>query len=224
MRATAGVLSLLVFAGLVPEPQEPRPATRPSETRPATQPATDQRLRDLEALVRTLEADSGARLARTEENATLLRTEIETLRTAATRAAEEARSRSFPIGTIVAVLSDPVAIPDGWALCDGTAGTPDLEDGRFLMGVGARDIGIYGGSATIPEDGGYPGGETGGRIDREDESWELRPRDIENAPYRPNPHWVRVGHVHPVPGVPPHDHGGDNRPPFLGVRFIMRVR
>ena len=39
----------------------------------------------------------------------------------------------LPAGTIVAFNS--ATAPAGWALCDGTNGTPDLR-GRFIMGVG----------------------------------------------------------------------------------------
>lgn len=40
-----------------------------------------------------------------------------------------------PRGTIVAWYSSSGPVPAGWALCDGTSGTPDLRN-RFLMGVG----------------------------------------------------------------------------------------
>ena len=38
----------------------------------------------------------------------------------------------LPIGTIVAYSGDVSYIPDGWHLCDGTGGTPDLRN-QFLM-------------------------------------------------------------------------------------------
>jgi hypothetical protein len=44
----------------------------------------------------------------------------------------------IPRGTIVAWYSPNGPIPQGWALCDGTAGNPDLRD-RFIMGTGAYD-------------------------------------------------------------------------------------
>lgn len=41
------------------------------------------------------------------------------------------------------------AIPDGWALCDGTNGTPDLRD-RFVIGAGSTyALNATGGSATF---------------------------------------------------------------------------
>ena len=53
-----------------------------------------------------------------------------------------------PPGTIVMWSGSLVEIPDGWALCDGTNGTPDLRD-RFILSVSAgEDPGGTGGSHT----------------------------------------------------------------------------
>jgi len=41
-----------------------------------------------------------------------------------------------PIGTITLWSGALVDIPLGWALCDGTNGTPDLTD-RFIVGAGS---------------------------------------------------------------------------------------
>lgn len=41
---------------------------------------------------------------------------------------------SFPKGTILAYTGDLAKIPKGWVLCDGTDGTPNLLDNRFLEG------------------------------------------------------------------------------------------
>lgn len=40
-----------------------------------------------------------------------------------------------PSGVIVMWSGTLASIPTGWALCDGTSGTPDLRD-RFLVGAG----------------------------------------------------------------------------------------
>ena len=58
-------------------------------------------------------------------------------------------SDSIPAGVIV-MWSGPISsIPDGWALCDGTNGTPDLSD-RFVLGVSSasENPGGIGGSHT----------------------------------------------------------------------------
>ena len=54
----------------------------------------------------------------------------------------------IPPGTIVMWSGSLSEIPDGWALCDGTNGTPDLTD-RFILSVSAsEDPGETGGSHT----------------------------------------------------------------------------
>ena len=55
----------------------------------------------------------------------------------------------LPSGVIV-MWSGPIdSIPDGWALCDGTNGTPDLTD-KFIKSVpnGSTDPGATGGAST----------------------------------------------------------------------------
>lgn len=53
-----------------------------------------------------------------------------------------------PSGVIVMWSGAKNAIPSGWALCDGTKGTPDLRD-RFVLGAGGRySVGAKGGEET----------------------------------------------------------------------------
>lgn len=42
---------------------------------------------------------------------------------------------TVPIGIITAWSGAIVDIPDGWVLCDGNSGTPDLRN-RFVVGAG----------------------------------------------------------------------------------------
>jgi microcystin-dependent protein len=52
-----------------------------------------------------------------------------------------------PIGGIIMWSGTIVNIPTGWALCDGTNGTPNLQD-RFVVGAGSGyAVGATGGSA-----------------------------------------------------------------------------
>lgn len=54
---------------------------------------------------------------------------------------------AFPRGVIIPWYAKSGAFPQGWAICDGANGTPDLR-GRFLYGVGnMNDVGGNGGSA-----------------------------------------------------------------------------
>ena len=54
---------------------------------------------------------------------------------------------ALPAGVIVMWSGALDAIPAGWALCDGSEGTPDLSN-RFILGAGTADkyIGSTGGS------------------------------------------------------------------------------
>ncbi|MFN0086711.1 MAG: LamG-like jellyroll fold domain-containing protein [Blastocatellia bacterium] len=55
----------------------------------------------------------------------------------------------IPVGTIVLWSGQIDRIPDGWALCDGQNGTPDLRD-RFIVGAGAGyGVSVTGGANTV---------------------------------------------------------------------------
>jgi microcystin-dependent protein len=54
----------------------------------------------------------------------------------------------IPTGLISLWYGSVATIPTGWALCNGTNGTPDLRD-RFVVGAGASyAVGATGGSAN----------------------------------------------------------------------------
>lgn len=56
------------------------------------------------------------------------------------------RLAALPPGSIIIWTSKD--IPNGWAICDGTNGTPDMRD-KFIVGASnTRDINVIGGSAT----------------------------------------------------------------------------
>ncbi len=56
---------------------------------------------------------------------------------------------SIPIGGIILWSGSIASIPTGWALCDGTSGTPNLRD-RFVVGAGSTyAVGGTGGAATV---------------------------------------------------------------------------
>lgn len=58
-----------------------------------------------------------------------------------------------PLGTIVMWSGIVASIPESWALCDGTNGTPDLRN-RFIIGAGgAYAPGAVGGSTTATGSG-----------------------------------------------------------------------
>jgi microcystin-dependent protein len=56
---------------------------------------------------------------------------------------------ALPSGVIVMWSGATTAVPSGWALCDGTNGTPNLRD-RFIVGAGSTyAVGSTGGSASV---------------------------------------------------------------------------
>lgn len=56
---------------------------------------------------------------------------------------------SFPSGGIIIWSGASNNIPDGWALCDGTNGTPDLR-GRFVLGESeTHAVGSTGGEEEV---------------------------------------------------------------------------
>lgn len=55
---------------------------------------------------------------------------------------------SLPSGLIAIWKGSISTIPDGWVLCDGQNGTPDLRD-KFVLGAGnSYDVGSTGGEET----------------------------------------------------------------------------
>ena len=116
-----------------------------------------------------------------------------------------------PSGVVVMWSGSIGSIPSGWALCDGTNGTPDLRN-RFIVGAGSSyGIGNTGGEAfhtlTIAEmpshtheesgHGGWPGCACGGD---------------------PVGHYKQV-QTGPAGGNQPHE----NRPPYYALAYIMRL-
>lgn len=68
-------------------------------------------------------------------------------------------SRIAPAGMITAWYGALAAIPTGWALCDGTNGTPDLRD-RFILGAGGTYAPGDAGGAAGHDHGGSTAGHT----------------------------------------------------------------
>ena len=60
-----------------------------------------------------------------------------------------AATSDMPVGTVISWFGNISYIPDGWLLCDGSKGTPDLRN-RFITGAGdIYAIGDIGGEASV---------------------------------------------------------------------------
>lgn len=70
-------------------------------------------------------------------------------------ATQSALNAPFSPGMIMLWAGTLLTIPSGWALCDGTNGTPNLRD-KFVVGAGTSyAVGANGGSTTSTAAGGH---------------------------------------------------------------------
>ncbi|MBR6023251.1 MAG: hypothetical protein IK066_12630 [Kiritimatiellae bacterium] len=127
-----------------------------------------------------------------------------------------------PVGSIV-MWEDSQNIPEGWALCDGQDGRPDLRN-RFTVGVGGSEnysLGQTGGSNAValtvkqipPHTHSYT--TAGNREFNLYCNWEK------------SDWWKSSRHGKPQQGsTDPAGNGleHENRPPFYALCFIIRVR
>jgi microcystin-dependent protein len=114
-----------------------------------------------------------------------------------------------PSGGIIMWSGSVSNIPNGWTLCDGTDGTPDLQD-RFVVGAGSQ----------------YTVGETGGEEEHQLTVDEMPSHNHNaNSTSSTNNFDVSGGDVLGVGGSD--DVGGDqpheNRPPYYSLAYIMKL-
>lgn len=75
---------------------------------------------------------------------------------------EQITEAAFVVGQVIMWFGTLGAIPDGWALCNGSGGTPDLRD-RFVVGAGTTyALGATGGSDTTSSSGAHTHATTSG--------------------------------------------------------------
>jgi len=110
----------------------------------------------------------------------------------------------IPAGGIIMWSGSIANTPAGWALCDGTNGTPDLRD-RFVVGASAtKAVGAVGGSATHNHTA-----TTGGASD---------PRWVDDNSGGDD-HWVSgSNHTHAIT-----TNAASNLPPYYALAFIMKT-
>ena len=123
---------------------------------------------------------------------------------------------TIPVGGIVAWWQED--IPDGWVLCDGNNGTPDLR-GWFVVGANDDDsLWNTGGAASVtltekqipPHTHGYvfPSGEGQGSVLGTDDDGHIWRHEKTDA----------------VTGSEGGGQAHENRPPYLALYYIMRAR
>jgi len=118
----------------------------------------------------------------------------------------------IPAGVIVMWSGSVVSIPDGWHLCNGTNGTPDLRN-RFIVGAGSSyNPGNTGGEnthkLTIAELPSHSHSEVR-------ESFTRGAQGV--APgFMSNPTTVQTG-------IEGGDQPHENRPPYYALCYIMKI-
>lgn len=155
---------------------------------------------------------------------------------------------TIPIGGIIMWSGAIAEIPTGWALCDGTNGTPNLLD-RFIVGAGSGyAVAATGGSnsvtlgtTNIPSHSHgvsnfsnpgnhYHGPSIEAGLDNTGNGQPLRALYQDGPPFAGQV-WDLGGggHIHTFDIDPAFGNGGggtdahENRPPYYALAFIMRT-
>jgi len=122
----------------------------------------------------------------------------------------------LPRGIVVAWSHIPISAPEGWAICDGTLGTPDLRD-RFILGGGSHQAFTTGGTETetltiaqMPSHNHM--------INTAIESGYTNANMVDNY-YTKYPSGPRGDVIQPAGGSQPHN----NMPPYYVLWYIMKL-
>ena len=127
-----------------------------------------------------------------------------------------AQDGEIPVGLVCMWSGSTTDIPTGWALCNGSNGTPDLR-GRFVVGAGSSySVGATGGvaSVTLTEE----------QIPSHNHELTIRPSGVNVSTSIPQSKGgVNVAgavvETTTVGGGKSHE----NRPPYYALCYIMKI-
>lgn len=133
----------------------------------------------------------------------------------------------MPVGTILPYVGELADIPRGWALCDGSNGTPDMRD-LFIVGAG-KNYELYntGGKNEVElnEDqlpAHYHNLYTSGQLaaNRNGSVWGIEYEGWTLVEENTGRRCGRTGYSGNTSGKTiPHE----NRPPYIAVYYIIRI-
>jgi microcystin-dependent protein len=131
---------------------------------------------------------------------------------------------TFPVGGIIMWSGTVAAIPTGWALCDGTNGTPNLT-GKFVVHAdadsgGTYDVGDTGGADSVTLTTSQIPSHTHSYTDSYVLQSALVPGidiDYNSNTYNPN------GSLSKTTGSAGSGGSHENRPPYYALAYIMKT-
>jgi microcystin-dependent protein len=140
---------------------------------------------------------------------------------------------TIPIGGIIMWSGSIASIPTGWALCNGSSGTPDLRS-RFIVGATSdASTGVTFNADTGAVSGAYAPGNTGGETAHQLTTAEMPSHSHQLSRYSGNNNVnsqsgrYALATTNDIGPDSTNSTGADdyheNRPPYYALAFIMRT-
>jgi len=134
---------------------------------------------------------------------------------------------TIPVGGIIMWSGSIASIPSGWALCNGSSGTPDLRS-RFVVGATSdASSGVTFNADTGAVSGAYAPGNTGGETAHQLTTAEMpsHNHDVYNQIGGAGSSVGGTGSAtnNNTTGSRGGDDYHENRPPYYALAFIMRT-
>ena len=151
-------------------------------------------------------------------------------------AAQLAVGAVIPTGGIIMWSGTIANIPTGWALCNGTNGTPNLQD-RFIVGATSGGDGVYPGvgvnqtggnkDAIIPyhnhTDAGHTHNYDPGINSPDNNPLRLQGNDLNTPRYGGQTRTTGTGHANISYAGTANNQINANLPPYYALAFIMKT-